>query len=55
MIALFFDMFTAAVYFFTGKFLSVCKARTTTYPLSQPGLTGFYGSGLAAYQAGWGW
>ena len=35
--------------FFSGKFLNVCKPRTTTYPLWQPGLPGlaFYGSGLA--------
>ena len=28
------DMFTAAVYFSSGKFLNVCKPRTTTSPLT---------------------
>ena len=35
--------------FFSGKFLNVCKPRTTSNPLWQPGPPGlaFYGSGLA--------
>ena len=41
--------------FFSGKFLNVCKPRTTLYPLWQPGPTGlaFYGSELTCLQAGW--
>ena len=37
------------VHFFSGKFLNVCKPRTTLYPLWQPDPPGlaFYGSGLA--------
>ena len=35
--------------FFSGKFLNMCKSRTTTYSLWQPGPPGlaFYGSGSA--------
>ena len=48
MTGLIFDMFTAAMFFFSEKFLNVCKPRTT-YPFWQPGPPGlaFYGSGLA--------
>ena len=44
------------VYSFSGKFLNVCKPRTTSHPLWQPGPHGlaFYVSGHA-YQADWGW
>ena len=28
------------IYFFSGKFLDVCKPRTTTYPIWQPGPSG---------------
>ena len=45
----FWYVYCCYVYFFSGKFLNVCKPRTTTYPLWQPGLPGlvFYRSGLA--------
>ena len=45
----FWYVYCCCVYFFSGKFLNVCKPRTTTYPLWQPGPPGlaFYGSGLA--------
>ena len=45
----FWYVYCCYVYFFSGKFLNVCKPRTTTYPLWQPGPPGlaFYGSGLA--------
>ena len=42
-------MFTASIFiFFSGEFLNVCKPRTTTNPIWQPGPPGlaFYGSGL---------
>ena len=50
MIGLFFDVFIAAMFFFfSEKFLNVCKPRATKYPLGQPGPPGlaFYGSRLA--------
>ena len=50
MIGPLFHMFTAAIFiFFSGKLLNVCKARTTTYSIWQPGPSGlpFYRSGLA--------
>ena len=50
MIGPLFDLFTAAIFiFFSGKFLNVRRARSTTYPLRQPGPPGldFYGSELA--------
>ena len=45
----FWYVYCCNVYIFSGKFLNVCKPRTTTYPLWQPGPPGlaFYGSGLA--------
>ena len=44
------------LYFF-WEIHNMCKPRTITYPLRQPGPPGlvFYGSGLHAYQAGWRW
>ena len=42
-------MFTASIFiFFSGKFLNVCKPRTATNPIWQPGPPGlaFDGSGL---------
>ena len=43
----FWYVYCCYVYFFSGKFLNVCKSRIT-YPLWQPSLPGleFYGGGL---------
>ena len=45
----FWYVYCCYIYFFSGKFLNVCKPRTTTYPIWQTGPPGlvFYGSGLA--------
>ena len=45
----FWYIYCCYVYFFSGKFLNICKPRTTTYSLWQSGLPGlaFHGSGLA--------
>ena len=45
----FWYVYCCYVYFFSGKFLNVCKPRTTLYRLWQTGPHGlpFYGSGIA--------
>ena len=45
----FWPVYCSYIYFFSGKFLNVRRARSTTYPLRQPGPPGldFYGSELA--------
>ena len=45
----FWYVYCCYVYFFSGKFLNMCKPRTTTCSLWQPGPPGlaFYGSGSA--------